>query len=98
MKFITKTVREVEAHEVDFAVAGYFGVPYSVVVALGASNNTQHAVTVEAEELDDWDQGKLEMWQNGGREGHSPQPRVVLSVMARAGVIPAGEYLIDICW
>lgn len=98
MQFTEKMIREVDYGELERAVSFFHGTPYSVEIAVEGKNDTQHAVTVDGGPLGDWDADKLKKWQESGKEGYSPAPRVVLAPMVQAGVIPAGEYLIDLSY
>lgn len=98
MEITTKTVHEVQYGEMESAVAEHFGAPYSVMVAEEADNGSVVSAHADGADLNNYDADKIKQWQESGLEGHSPRARVVLSAMAKAGVIPVGEYLIDITY
>lgn len=89
---------EVDYFELEAEVSRFYDdLPYSVIAALECGNDTVHAVTVDGYGLDNQDRDDLRQWQKTG-EGRDPHPRVVMTEMVRAGAIPAGEYLIRVCW
>lgn len=99
MKIRTKIVHEVDERDFNEAVSEFYdGIPYSACLAVEGDNGDSHSVTADGGELDGYDASKLKRWRETGREGYSPEPRVVLPEMIRAGVVPAGQYLIDISW
>lgn len=98
MKFTTKTVHAVGFRELEQAVEEFHGVPYSVVLAENAGNDSDHTATLDGSELYPWDEHDLSRWKNGGQDNYSPRLHVVMEPMVKAGVIPAGEWLINVSW
>ena len=99
MKIRTRVIHEVDERDFNKAVSEFYdGIPYSACLAVEGNNGDTHSVTADGGGLDEYDAGKLDTWRHSRMEGHSPKPGVVLPEMIRAGVVPAGQYLIDISW
>lgn len=98
MKYTTETLHCVGYRDLELAISEFYGLPYSVICALEASNDTEHRVRVSGGDLGTWDEDDLKKWQESEAEGDSPHPATVMKGMVNAGLIPAGTYLIDVCW
>lgn len=99
MDITTKVIHEVGEREFNEAVSEFYGgLPYSACLAVEGENDSSYTTEATGDELDEWDAGKLKKWLDSGMEGFSPRPEVVLAKMIREGNVPAGKYLIEICW
>lgn len=98
MRYTTETLHCVGYRDLELAVSEFYGLPYSVVCALEATNDTQYRVRVNRGVLREWGRDSLEEWKNSGMGGDSPHPAIVMKEMVNAGKIPAGDYLISIRW
>lgn len=99
MKITTGMIHQVDHPEFDRAVSKFYGTPYSVALAHESSNDsTVSTVGLDGGDLDEYDADEIKQWQESGMEGHSPRAGVVLPRTIKAGEVPAGKYVIHICW
>ena len=97
MKFTTKSVHEVDYKDLDKAInlfLGSKGCPnnFRYVAADGASNDTSASVTIEPEKPDKLNMKAIKCGQ------YLMLTCPIMSWMCLEKVIPAGDYLIQICW
>lgn len=99
MKIETKTFHVVQYNEFERAVKDHFGVSdYSFVANEELSNDVSKTYTASMDEsLDEYEVGQHKEWLSG-ESVYALYPGALLSMMAQAGKIPAGEYLIEVCW
>ncbi|MER0476950.1 hypothetical protein ABR737_01025 [Streptomyces sp. Edi2] len=102
----------VDAADLEQFIQSQYNRPYNVVSALQTFNDNDalhiaevalthtaldgtgkivHRPGVGPESL-----AQIAAWQTG--EGGEPTPEILLSDLASRNLIPAGDYLIDICW
>jgi hypothetical protein len=93
MKINTKTVHAVDAFDFEVFVQEKFGVEFSFQTDVEAVNDTDHEFYVNGE-VDKWDQEKVDRILAGGYAGYGTN--ALLNYMAKAGMIPKGNYLISL--
>lgn len=97
LKLTTQSLHAVDHIELERFVTESYGTPYSAIIALECGNHTAHLITPD-DILDDCDRDKISKWIDSGREGLSPEPRIILSDLLRRRMIPEGDYQINVCW
>lgn len=86
------TYIEMDYDEVDRIISDAYGINYEFVASEEAHNDSSHALLVEAEPLDEYDQSKLD------RKDFHFMARSLLCDLCYQGKIEAGNYLINVCW
>lgn len=72
----------------DKLVEDYYNKPgYSVVATLGCGNDTKHLFNIKKERMDDYDYKHL-----------FETPQRILTDLCFSGMIPEGNYLIEVSW
>ena len=96
MKLTTKTVHKVDYHDFDKMVQQTYNRPdYECVAWEEWSNNESHEIPVDGY-VAEYDRGELEEFKNG--TGNYVSAYSLLDDMASQGLIPTGDYLIEVYW
>ena len=101
MKIVTKTVNFVEYYDLEEFICETYGLcDLSIPEILEASNDTSRQVTVNAGSLDGREIDTLQKFIDfEGRKSCSLYSlSTVLKDLCNKGLIPAGEYVINISW
>jgi len=59
-------------------------------------NDTGHNIAVTGN-LDSWDQQGFEKFQ-AGAQPWCGTPRILMDILCSRGELPAGNYLVEVCW
>jgi hypothetical protein len=94
----TKTVTEIEYHELEDLVKEKLGYKnYSFVAVEECGNDSSHEFTVEKGfEDSEYDKEQIEKWEKG--EFVQFSNHVILNKLCMEGHIPAGNYIVQVCW
>ena len=92
MKYIEKTVFEVNYGDLDKAISEEFGIEFEIVAHHELMNDVAWTCTVRPEPMEEYYRGRLEggnfIWMGG----------ILLNEMCHRGKIPAGKYVVEISW
>ncbi|MEU6331463.1 hypothetical protein ABZ851_29930 [Streptomyces sp. NPDC047049] len=91
----TVTFRQVELEALECLICSHYGLEYSVIRALGASNGSYRKVEAWAAPLDPDEAEEIAAWRAGGPEPHLAS---VMNDLACSGVIDSDEYLVHVWW
>lgn len=95
--FKTKPFYTIDYGDFEKFICQVFGVKkFEFVADQEMSNDSCKTFNVQSEELDEWEKKSLENFQKTGRESFISQ--VLLTHLCHQGIIPAGNYLINVCW
>ncbi len=95
MKYREETVRFVDSYDFDKTVKDEFGREYQFVADEECGNDSTHRFQVDGE-LDKWEQKQVNEFVETG-EG-SYLARNLLNALCARSVIPAGTYVVEVCW
>lgn len=95
----SETFHVLEYHEFDKLVNEHLKPPqeYEVVPDQEWNNDESHTFSISPDDYSDDDQKELQEFLRGEVEQWM-SPAVLLGELAARGVIPWGEYLIEVCW
>jgi len=81
--------------EVDSLIEQHYGRGYEFLAKEEASNDSTHRFNVNGR-LSEWDQRDVDKWVQTGSGSYLTSR--LLNDLANKGVIPTGNYLIEVCW
>jgi hypothetical protein len=98
LKLTTVTVHEVGYTDLEvFVQAQYPGArEYSFVADQECGNDSDHTFSVEAAPLDAYDRGRVDEFAAGKHRSYLTG--AILNDLCHRGLIPAGTYLVKVCW
>jgi hypothetical protein len=97
-KVKTKTVHEVDYSDFESIVCEHYGIPaFSVVASEETTNDTAITFSTTRAPLD-YQQRKLAEWKAAPEEVYMYAVWVLAWDLAEAGVIPHGDYVIEVSW
>lgn len=98
LKFKEKTYKEVDYYDLEELInKTYNKKDFSIVVDLELGNDSYTTMSVEKEEIDEYDKGKLIEFKNGNDET-GWMTSILMTDMCNKDIIPEGEYLIHTSW
>lgn len=90
-----ETTIYVDSFDLDKFVSNHYGVKFNFVAKEEATNDSEHAFTVNGR-VDDFEEEEFEPWVKGERNWISTY--AILNDLARKGLIEKGSYIIEVCW
>lgn len=97
MKYTEKTYFLVDAYDLDEAIVAHYGLSSFDSAAVEKwRNDSSNSFVIKKEALEDYEQDEISALKNG-EEGDC-SVHIILTDMCNADVIPAGEYLVSVCW
>jgi hypothetical protein len=94
MKIVTR--HEVNYNDLDEFVTTFYGQEFMFSAVEEAGNDSSHTFCVEKEEIDEYDQNKLDEFRRTGRGQYLTS--TILTDLCNGDLIPEGDYLINVCW
>ncbi len=95
LKMRTKTMHTVSASDLEDFIQDRFGIEFSFQADQEAGNDTDHEFMVDGQ-VDEYCQANVDKILAGGYDCYVT--RDFLNYMARAGMIPTGDYLITLSY
>lgn len=96
LKLVTETIHKVDSYDLEEFIEKVTGHTYEIVASEEWSNDSQHRFTVEAK-LDKWNKEDWNTFKATG-EAECYRLRAILNGLCADGHIPAGNYLVTVCW
>src|SRR4051812_37358556 len=100
VKVVTKTIIDLDyrdVHKLEQLIKEYYVHEYEIVPQEEWSNDSEHTIDVsKKEEMDEYDAGDIEDFKKSGDGGYMIHR--LMQDMVNNDVIPAGEYVLNICW
>jgi hypothetical protein len=93
----TRTLSTVKYSELERFVKEVYGQDWSFVAAEETSNDTQHTFHVDGR-ISSHDMDAVGGWQLDPNPSFCPSAQVILDDLCSRLMIPAGEYLVEVCW
>lgn len=96
-------MKEVTHYVVDYGDLESFveevtGRTYEFVALQECGNDSDHEFSIGKRPVDDYDRAAIENWLSGDDGALQYQPQLALEHLAEQGLIPRGDYLIQVCW
>ena len=102
LKMSSKTFHEVDYGDFERFVAKVYGFgsgAYSFVADMEMGNDSNKSFTVDPTDFhDEWDIRSLNKFIDSKGRHYSYITYILLQELHFAGYIPAGNYIIDVCW
>ena len=92
----TKTVIEMDYDELEDLIRGEFGHEFSVASDLEIGNDSAKTFIFKPEVIDEYDQNKIDGFKKSGKGSYLL--RILMQDLVNREVLPAGNYVIEICW
>lgn len=96
LNIVTKTVHAIDYQEFDRFVEEVYGQPFSFPADMESRNDTSHTMLADREGVPEYERADLDRFIATG-EGQFLAD-TLLQDMCHRGLIPEGEYLINVCW
>lgn len=97
--FIERTYTCVDYSDMDALLNKHFpNLEISFPADFEMSNDSHKLITVENEPFDEWDQAQYDKLIKGEECTTWAPSRLLMQNLCQQGILPAGEYLVEVCW
>lgn len=96
--FVERTYIVVDSLKLDELLKGRFpDVDVRFAVDFEISNDSSKVLEITNDPFDEWDQENFDNLMNGKPTGWGG-PQYLMQRLCQQGLLPAGKYLVEVCW
>ncbi len=86
----------VDYHHLDRLIQNVYGVDFEFCADQESSNDISHSFSIKKEEFSEWELKDIKNFAETGK--YSFLSHTILTDLCNRDILPAGDYIVEVCW